>query len=444
MDATTDATVAQPGAALSIAQSAVGLHPDMVELILDNVADGVFTVDADFHITFFNAAAERITGFSCGEATGRPCFEVFRTPLCGDECPLRRSVHTRESTADFELDILTRTRRRQTVSVSTAPLINPNGEFVGGVETFRDLSALQELRRSLRQQYTFEDLVAKSEPMRRIADALPKIAHSLAPVLLYGAAGVGKELIATAIHNVSARKRGPFVRVGCSTLPELLLEAELFGSPTRAGRLDAARGGTLFLADVADVPMRLQARLLRALEAVDDPHAARVVAGTRHDLARRAREGGFLEELYRRLSVVALRLPALRDRAPDLPQLVQRIVDRLQLRMGRNISGVSDAALAALLRYPFPGNVRELENALEHAYIVATGSHIVPGDLPAYVLGPSRASGGVAPPGDPERVDLLACLERNHWSVPRAARELGVHRTTLWRRLKRLGIERPS
>ena len=420
--------------------TATRLGSDMVELILTNVADGVFAVDADFRITYFNPAAEQITGFSRGEAIGRPCFEIFRTSLCHEDCPLRRSIRTRQKVSNFEIDILTSTRQRQTVSVSTAPLLDADGTFVGGVETFRDLSPIQELRRAIREQYTFADVVAKSEPMRQLVAAVPNIAHSSAPVLLEGGAGTGKELIATAIHN-AGRREGPFVRVGCGSLGDQLLESELFGSGARQGRIEAARSGTLLLDDVADIPLPLQAKLLRALEEGGDDRA-RVIAATKHDLKLRVREGVFREDLYYRLNVVALRLPPLCERAQDIPHLVEHFVECLNLRMGRNIQGLTDAAMAVLLRYPFPGNVRELENALEHAYIVAPGRRIGASDLSPHVHAAARSAPAESPAAG-ERAELVACLERNHWSVPRAASELGVHRTTLWRKLKRHGIERP-
>ncbi len=418
------------------------LEPKMVNLILDNVADGVFTVDPHFKITFFNAAAEQITGFSHDEAVGRPCFEVFRTPLCGQDCPLRHTLHTGEKVKSFEVDILTSTRKRQSVSVSTAPLLDGEGNFVGGVETFRDLSPIEDLRRAMRHQFTFDDIVAKSATMRQIVASLPNVARSNATVLVEGSAGTGKELIANAIHGASRRRDGPFVKVSCGVLPSAILESELFGSDdAQSGRLRAATHGTLFLDDVADIPLPLQAKLFGALEPADD-EGVRVIAATKHDLSQRVQAGSFREDLYYRLNVVVLHLPNLAERREDMPLLVDFFIDRLNLRMGRNLQGLTHGAMSMLLQHPFPGNVRELENALEHAYIVAAGSRIGPDDLPAHVRDGAPPSPGTPPRS--ERQLIQSALERHMWSVPRAAAALGMHRTTLWRKMKRLGLERPA
>jgi DNA-binding NtrC family response regulator len=286
--------------------------------------------------------------------------------------------------------------------------------------------------------------------MRQILAVLPNLAHSNTTVLLQGGAGTGKEVIATAIHNTGCRREQPLVKVSCGILPERLLNRELFGDPddpSTSGRIEQSRGGTLFLHDVAALPAALQARLLAVLQGLEAEHGhvppgvdIRVIAATKHDLKALVREGRFLEELYYRLNVVYLLIPELRERPEDLPHLVDHFIERLSNRLGRNVHGITDGALAALRRYPFPGNVRELVNAIEHAFTVAAGGRICTDDLPGYIVSAGK-TGAIG--GETERERLVSCLERNLWSVPRAARELAVHRTTLWRKMKRLNIEKP-
>jgi PAS domain S-box-containing protein len=447
-------------------------HPDpkFIDLILRNVADGVFTVDRGFRVTFFNAAAEQITGFSRAEALGKPCFEIFRTPICSQDCPLRQSLRTGRTVKNFEIDILTRKGKRQTISVCTAPLLD-QGEFLGGVETFRDLSPVKELRREIGQRYAFQDIISKNARMRQIFETLPNIAQSDATVLIQGRSGTGKELFATAIHNLSPRADGPLVKVNCGALPETLLESELFGhvkgaftdaKQNRLGRFQAAQGGTILLDEIGDMALSVQVKLLRVLQHREfEPLGSektiqadvRVVAATNRNLEQLVAEGLFREDLYYRLNVILISIPDLTERPEDIPLLVEHFMERFNRRVGRHLDRVSDDAMALLLRYPFPGNVRELENVLEHAYIVARGPVITGDDLPPYLVEGRRleppphqrppAQGLFSEGPEAERQRLVECLQRNFWSVPRAARELGVHRTTLWRKVKRYGIQKP-
>jgi transcriptional regulator with PAS, ATPase and Fis domain len=359
--------------------------------------------------------------------------------------------------------MLTLKGKRQTISVSTAPLVDDHGAFLGGVETFRDLSPIKELRREISGRYSFQEIISKNAMMRQIFETLPNIAQSDATVLIQGRSGTGKELFATAIHNLSPRVDGPLVKVNCGALPETLLESELFGhvkgaftdaKHNRAGRFQAAEGGTIFLDEIGDIPLAVQVKLLRVLQYHEfEPLGSertisvdlRVLAATNQDLERLVAEGRFREDLYYRLNVILIHIPDLCERTEDIPLLVEHFIDRFNHRMGRSVTHLSDEALGILMRYPFPGNVRELENVLEHAYIVSKGPVVGKDDLPSYIVDGRRLEQGPTthPPANDERQRLVECLERNFWSVPRAARELGMHRTTLWRKVKRLGIKRP-
>jgi DNA-binding NtrC family response regulator len=268
-----------------------------------------------------------------------------------------------------------------------------------------------------------------------------------------GANGTGKDLFAAAIHEASARAQHPLVRVNCSAVPESLLDAELFGQEEgRSGRAFAARGGTLLLKEVGALPLSAQARLLRLLESgeVQPPGTAsvekldvRVIATTSRPLDPLVADGRLRRDLFYRLNVIAIRVPELSERAEDIPLLVDHFLARFNNRMGRAIRGADDEVIARLLRHRFAGNVRELENVLEHAYVVARGPMITVADLPPYVTGAQRQPAPLPAGGAGERDTILQVLQRNRWSILRAAEDLGVHRTTLWRKIKRLKISRP-
>ncbi len=451
------------------------VDPRLVDLILGNIVEGVFTVDRQFKITYFNQAAEKITGFSKKEVLGMPCADIFRTPICNQDCPLRQSLRTGQTVKNFEIDILTREDKAQPISVCTAPLIDPNGNFLGGVETFRDMSSIKELRREISNRYTFQDIISKNARLRQIFETLPNIAQTDATILIQGSSGTGKELFATAIHNISPRAAGPLVKVNCGALPESLIESELFGyvkgaftdaKNSRLGRFQAAHEGTIFLDEIGDLPLAVQVKLLRVLEHREfEPLGSdttikvdvRIVAATNRDLEHLVAEGKFREDLFYRLNVILIRLPELCERTEDIPLLVEHFIERFNHHMGRDIHGVDPEAMALLVRYPFPGNVRELENVLEHAYIVTRGPNIGIEDLPNFIIEnrqrvarrPRRYEqaqpGGIWSPGSAvlDRQSLIACLERNHWSIPKTAAMLGMHRTTLWRKVRKYNIHLP-
>ena len=442
----------------------------LMDLILGSVAEGIFTVDDRFRITYFNPAAEEITGYSRAEVMGRCCHDVFRSSLCQQDCPLRQSIRSGRTVKGIKVDIRTRHGKAQTISVSTAPLLDRDGVFQGGVEAFHDVTELHALRKEVSGRHRFQDIISRNPAMQQIFKTLPNIAQSDATVLIRGSSGTGKELFATAIHDLSPRSAGPLITVNCGALPENLLESELFGhcegaftdaKKDRRGRFQAARGGTIFLDEIGDAPHAMQVKLLRVLENREvqpvgsdrsEKIDVRVVAATNQDLDQLVAAGRFRSDLYYRLNVILIRIPDLCERSEDIPLLAAHFVDRLNRRMGRKIEAVSDQALAGLTRYAFPGNVRELENVLEHAFIVSAGPQIQLGDLPprTHVHEPAAVTAELVPPAtsrrcsltDLQREELLACLRESGWSIPRAAAKLGVHRTTVWRRMKRLGIER--
>ncbi len=431
-------------------------------VILDSVADGVFTVDRDWRITSFNRAAVRITGVPREEAIGKPCWEVFRASICETDCALRKTLDTGREVVSQHVFIIDTRGRRVPISVSTAVLRDTAGTVLGGVETFRDLSEVEQLRRRLDANYTLGDLVGRSASMRRLFELVPVVAASDSTVLVEGASGTGKELVARAIHGGSRRRRRPFVAVNCGALPDTLLESELFGYKAGAftdarrdkpGRFALAEGGTLFLDEVGDVSPAMQAKLLRVLqERAYEPLGAvrpvasdvRVIAATNRNLERLMREGTFRQDLFYRLDVIRLRVPELRERRDDIPLLVDHFLAKFNALRHRAIEGLSTAAMACLMAHDFPGNVRELENAIEHACVLCPGSVIELEHLPHALAErhdcPVCAGGARADLRQIEASVLTALLERHRGNRAAAARELGVHPSTMFRKIRALGI----
>ena len=434
-------------------------RPSDVKTILDSINDGVFTVDGKFTVTSFNRAAEAITGVDVREAVGRPCCEVFKADICEGNCALKQTIATSRPVINKRVHILTAAGSRVPISVSTALLRDGKGRVIGGVETFRDLSLVEQLRKEVEGRHAFGDMLSASQKMREVFDVLPLVAEGESTVLIRGESGTGKELLARAIHGLSPRAKGPLVSVNCGALPDTLLESELFGhvegaftgaSRSRQGRLEAAGGGTLFLDEVGDVSPALQVRLLRVLqertfERLGSNQTVRAdvrfVAATHKDLEEEVREGRFREDLYYRLNVVQIAIPPLRDRPEDVPLLARHFVDRLNRLHGRDIQGISPEAMELLMRHAWPGNVRELENAIEHAFVLCRRGVILPEYLPAS-LSPASPAHADAPPAakDLRQAELsmiYSALERNRGNRSAAARDLGIHKTTLWRKLKR-------
>jgi PAS domain S-box-containing protein len=447
-----------------MAKEAKGACESHNELILDCIAEGVFTVDLNWHITSFNRAAERITGIPRAEALGRPCFEVFRADVCETGCVLRRTILTKVPMTNVPVYVYRADKRRIPISVSTSLLKDEGGNIIGGVETFQDISTLRELQKALRRQHSFEDIVSKNEKMLKIFAILPQVAESNSTVLIEGASGTGKELIARAIHNHSPHRDGPFVAVNCGALPDSLIESELFGYKAGAftdakqdkpGRFALAQNGTLFLDEIGDISPSVQVRLLRVLQQrVYEPLGsnqpvstnARVVAATHRNLSQLVKAEKFRDDLYFRINVFKIALPPLAERREDIPLLVDCFIERFNHQKGRSVAGLSRDAMAALMLHDWPGNVRELENAIEHAFILCRDDLIRLEDLPEHLhpLGSTVAAASGMTLQDIEKAAILQVLQRHRGKKVATARELGIDKNTLRRKMIRLGIRPPT
>jgi len=346
------------------------------------------------------------------------------------------------------------------ISVSTALLKDAKGNIIGGVETFRDLRQVVELRKELRHQYTVEDIISRNHMMQKLFSLLPQVAKSESTILIEGASGTGKELFAQAIHNFSLRAKKPFVTVNCAALPDTLLESELFGFKAGAftdakkdkpGRFALAEGGTIFLDEIGDISPALQVRLLRVLQdGTYEPLGGtrtikadvRIITATNKNLQEEMKAGRFREDLYYRIHVVRLFLPPLKERKEDIPLLVEHFVDHFNHLKGRNLLGLSDQALSILMQHDWPGNIRELENAIEHAFILCRQGLILPEHLPNHLVPKGiyqEISTGLTL-REIETQAILSSLERNHWRRMATARELGIDKNTLRRKMIRFGI----
>jgi PAS domain S-box-containing protein len=431
--------------------------------VLDSINEGVFTVDTAWRITAFNRAAEQITGVDRQDAMGRRCCDVFRASVCESACPLRRTMSSGRPVMNATAYIVDHDGRRVPIRISTALLRDDEGDVVGGVETFQDLTQVEQLQKALQASYTFEDIVGRSPAMTRLFDVLPQIAESNSTVLIEGGSGTGKELFARAVHNLSPRGKKPFVAVNCAALPDTLLESELFGHKAGAftdarkdkpGRFALADGGTIFLDELGDISPALQVRLLRVLqERVIEPLGGvspvpvdvRVVCATNRDLKEQMRSGAFREDLYYRVNVIHLRIPELKQRREDIPLLVDHLVEKFNRLQNKSIAGVSDEVMARLMDHDFPGNVRELENIIEQCFVLCRGELIELHHLPLDLRPPE--SEAPAPFRSLEAMEkhlIATTLKRRAGNRKLAAQDLGIDVSTLYRKVRRWQIDVPE
>ncbi len=374
------------------------LSYDGRDIILDSVADGVFTIDQDWRVTSFNRAAENITGIKRDNALGQRCKDILKADVCESGCALRQTMQTGQPVINKPVHIVDSQGRRKSITISSALLKNREGQVIGGVETFRDMTVVEELRKQLQKQYCCEDIISRSHKVQQLFDVLPRVAESDCTVLIEGETGTGKELLAQIFHNESRRRSGPFMAVNCGALPDSLLESELFGYERgaftgavdrREGKIEHASGGTLFLDEIEAMSPAMQVKLLRVLQdktlqrlgGIKDIYSDfRVISATNTDPLELLNTGQLRSDLYYRLSVFQVHVPPLRDRIEDIPLLVQHIINKKK-RGGRDyIKGLDDQAMKLLVSVPWFGNVRELQNVIERAVMLAT-REIITSDL---------------------------------------------------------------
>ena len=433
------------------------------EAIIDSIAEGVLTLSTGMTVMSFNRSAERITGYSAEEVLGRPCREVLGSKGCDEVCPVRQTLLSGKLVTDVEMEIVAKDGSTVPVSVSASILRDERGDVVGAVETFRDLSRVWTLTEELKGRYSFRNIIGKSHKMQEVYRLIKSVARTNVTVLIHGDTGTGKELVARAIHYESPRARKPFVVVNCAALPETLLESELFGhvrgaftgaTADRKGRFEMAAGGTLFLDEISEVSPAIQVKLLRVLETkeferVGDSRTTavdvRLICATNRNLREEVAEGSFREDLYYRINVVAIALPALRERDEDIPLLVNHFIDRFNVETGKHVTKVSQEAMDLFIDYDWPGNVRQIENAIGHAFVHCRGEIILPEHLPQDILESTpvlKDAGGTVLGSleDVERTVIAETLKKCRGNRSQAARRLGIGRSSLWRKMKKYGL----
>jgi PAS domain S-box-containing protein len=436
------------------------LEEDTMKGILDCISDGVFTIDYNWEITSFNRAAEEITGISKSEAMGRHCWEVFRSNMCEADCALKKTMEEGKPFISTSAYIINAAQKKIPITASTSLLLDGKGDVIGGVESFRDHSLVEELRKELSSSFQVEDIVSNSSAMRSIFSIMPQIAESDSSVLIEGETGTGKELMARAIHNMSHRKDKPFVAINCGALPDTLLESELFGYKKGAftnavkdkpGQFSLADGGTVFLDEIGDTSPAFQVSMLRVLQEHEytplggiakEKTNIRIIAATNLNLAEQVEKNKFRQDLYYRINVIRLTLPPLRQRMEDIPLLVERFISKLNLRQGKLIQGINQNVLSSFMAHQFPGNIRELENIIEHAFVLCSEGVITPQHLPGFLSQTVdlTCEQNDDPVKSAQTKLIIDALTRNNYNRNAAARSLGIHKSTLFRRIKKLGI----
>ncbi len=442
------------------------LPQSATHIILESISDGVFTVDHNWQITSFNRAAENITGIPRDEALGSYCWEVLRSDMCETNCPLGQTLQKGSPIINRSGYIINKNGQNIPISVSTAILKDENGKILGGVETFRDLSEVEHLRKELQESFQVGDMVSRSKAMYKIFKILPRVAESESTVLIEGETGTGKELLAKAIHHLSSRKNNPFVAVNCGALPDSLLESELFGYKSGAftdakkdkpGQFTLAKEGTIFLDEIGDTSPAFQTRLLRVLQEKEITPLGgtrpikvniRIIAATNKSLDELLQKGEFRQDLYYRINIVRMHLPPLRERKEDIPLLVDHFIQKFNSLYSRSVQGLSQKALNLLMAYEYPGNVRELENIIEYAFVLCTEEYINPEHLPDYLSSLSYDNDQEnrlhSTLQNVEAQTIIDTLKKNNYNRKMAAQELGMHKSTLYRKIKRYGIDLPK
>ncbi len=437
-----------------------------LEAIFRSVNDAIITVDKDMRITAANDANREICGLDPKAMIGKKFQEVTR--YCGQSCfaALREMLRTEKTIKDYRLECKQQNRSRQIVAVSSSALRDSADKTMGTVLVIRDLTRVAEMEGELRGRYNLHNIVGKSHKMQQIFSLLDQLMYTDTTVLITGETGTGKELVAKALHYGGGRADKPLITVNCSALAENLLESELFGhvkgaftgaQKDRVGRLQAAHGGTLFLDEVGDIPPKLQLKLLRALqektfERVGDSVTCRVdvriIAATNVNLKQKVSLGEFREDLYYRLKVLEVALPALRERREDIPLLLNNFITLFNQSYHKGIEGVSQEVLQIFMIYPWPGNVRELQHAIEHAFVLCNGPTITLEHLPAEIqdYSPQEVPAGAARPkiSSLERPDILQALMQTGWNKAKAARLLGISRPTLYQLINHHDLRPPD
>jgi PAS domain S-box-containing protein len=439
-------------------------NPQFLPEVFETLRDGLMVVDNEGNIVLFNRAAEEITGYRREEVIGKKS-SIFNCEMDPNKAGGEPDSELKKFGATYNMECRIRAGDGRSVHLlkNVVTQRDEHGEIIGTIESMTDITSLykkemelQGLKQELRQEYWFMGLLGKSVPMHRLYEHIRNAAMSEAPVLIYGESGAGKNLVAHALHKLSRRKDGPFVQMNCAALNEQLLESELFGHKKgaftgavsdRTGRFEAAHGGSVFLDEIGDMPMSMQVKLLRVLEEkvverVGDhkpiPVNIRLISATNKDLTNLIQSGKFREDLLYRINSIIIKVPSLRERSEDIPLIAFHYLRKISSVNNKEIRSISPPAMEILINFPWPGNVRRLINALEHSAVTCKTDTIEVSDLPDYLVYEKKAEGGESRI-DPEKIRATLALYKGNKTL--AAKDLGISRVTLWKKLKTLGME---
>ena len=436
-----------------------------LDAIFNSNIEGTFTIDNNWTVTSFNASAEKITGYKKNEAIGKKCWEIFNSTLCRNGCHMEQTMQKGKPMIGNELEIIHKDGRKIPIRVNSGILINNKNENIGAVETFIDISELKNLSAHLSEFFKYENIIGRNKEIKQIISVLESVSQTDTSVLITGESGTGKELTARAIHLNSSRKTGPFIAVNSSAFAESLIESELFGHEkgaftgaikTKIGKFELAQGGTLFLDEIGDLSNAVQTKFLRVLESRKFERVggnktikldARIITATNKNLAEEINAGRFREDLFYRINVINIHLPPLRERMDDFPLLVNHFIEKFNAKFNKNIKQFSSSAYDLIIDYNYPGNIRELENVIEHCFVLCSGEIIQVECLPKRLREQKKKPVSVSQTNfqngfkNAERDFIISVLEKNNRNRTKAASELSINPSTLWRKMKKLGIE---
>ncbi|MBL1214046.1 MAG: sigma 54-interacting transcriptional regulator [Ignavibacteriae bacterium] len=436
-----------------------------LETIFNSLLEGTFTINTEWEITSFNQSAESITGYSVAEAIGKKYWKVFPSEEGNEDPQLKAFIAEHQKELLRETNIIRKDGSRTLVRINSAPLMNTAGEKIGRVVTFEDISLMKNLSDHIEERFHFKNIIGRSKAMLKVFDMMENVITTDSTVLVTGQSGTGKEIIARAIHLNSERKTEPFIAVNCTSFAETLLESELFGHEkgaftgaikSKPGRFELAGNGTLFLDEVGDIPLPIQVKLLRVIENRQFERVggtkslnlnARIICATHRNLETEIEQGNFREDLYYRINVINIHLPPLYERKDDIPTLVNYFIQKFNTKFNKEINHISSDALKVITHYKWPGNIRELENVIEHAFVVCRDETIETEHLPEKLqnlferlVNNNVSSNTKSLLELAEKQIVEETLERFNGNRTETADALGIEKTTLWRKMKKFKL----
>jgi PAS domain S-box-containing protein len=431
-----------------------------LDAIFNSNIEGTFTIDNEWNVTSFNRSAEKITGFKKSEAIGKKCWEIFKSSICRNGCHMEQTMIKGKSTIGNELEIINKKGMKVPIKVNSGILLNNKNEKIGAVETFIDLTEIRNLSNHLKTQFKFSNIVGNSKEIEKVFTLLESVAETDSSVLITGESGTGKELVARAIHLNSSRSNGPFIALNCSAFAESLIESELFGHVqgaftgainSKVGRFELANNGTLFLDEIGDISLPIQTKLLRVLETRQFERVGgnrtininvRIIAATNKDIPAEISKGNFREDLFYRINVMNIHLPPLRERMGDFPLLLNHFIKKYNERFSKTVTNFLPETYNLLQDYQWPGNIRELENVIEHCFVLCKSDIIKTEHLPERIKNSSlfKVSTSNNLVQDAEETMIVNALKKHRGNRTKASKELNINPSTLWRKMKKLGI----